>query len=387
MKNPFTLRPIKDTNHLIGHEFFLEYLFEKLKINPVYLLGGRRCGKTSILYCLKEKYENDNNIFLYWDMQSTRDEGLKRLLEIINSEENNNFKFIKDFLRDYTEKKIFLLIDEIEILLGEKNKYLSKSDFLLLRSLVLEFDNFNILIATPIEKNKAIYQNERGSGFLNIFSTVYLKYPEIDSVMDFYDRYLMQNGFDKGLENKDVIENFLDKLNGDIDTNLKLIEKEIGLNPFFLQVVGQKIWDDIPYQFDNLDEIFKDTEENEIYSNIKNLFTYLDNKDIIDLLFQYENIKNNNLEAWYLVKNGKKNGNLLSHKISNLLQSKSSEFEKDLNNNEEQYIINYKYYKKNPIELSQAVKLDKFIEMFVLGMIEIKEGKVYSVKKWEDYYA
>lgn len=391
--NPFTLRPIKKPGFLVGQEKFIADLFDRMNRNPVYLIGGRRTGKTSILHCLKETYQSENNLFLYWDMLATGKKGLNKLLEIMYESGYGEFKDIYAFFKKYENKKIFLLIDEIEILLDAD--YLSTKDFHKLRSLIIQYDNFSILIASPIEKDEAKYQNESGSEFLNVFSTVNMEYPAVKGVDEFYREFLSKKGFADGAECEIAKECFYSKILSSSDENLhasgfEFIEKRIGLNPYYLQALGEKIWSDIPGQLDNLNEAFEEIKSSHIAVEINKLSKYLNREDIIALIYFTNSTikpKNKTLKSWFLVRHNEINGHLVTDCIFELLQSKFNESYQDFSSNEIPYRKIIKLYGDKEFSILVASKKNKFLEMYILGILEINDNKVSIAKKWRDINA
>ncbi len=110
-----------------------------------FITGASSVGKTSLVYELKNKYQNQNWIFLHFDSIGvpTSEEMIKQFGSVENWQKEKTFQWVKKILSEYNH-------DEIIIFEGQVNLQFIKEGF--------SFNNFTNYQIILIDCNKKIME-------------------------------------------------------------------------------------------------------------------------------------------------------------------------------------------------------------------------------------
>lgn len=112
--NPFTERmAIRDPERFVGRERVLEQVGRMLERGSVALVGGRKIGKTSILYRLRERLCQDGETAIFWDFHD-----LARMPKLVNEwlrALGSGGESWSDFRGAVEGRQVVLLLDELEL--------------------------------------------------------------------------------------------------------------------------------------------------------------------------------------------------------------------------------------------------------------------------------
>ncbi len=190
IENPYIIGDVvRDKRMFFGREELLEDIFEifrgRYQINPIFLYGQRRTGKTSILYHLKERLKND---FSPVNIRVSDISGsfYQNLMERIKNEldfhdievpciEGDAFdvfknKFYAQVRKRIGGKKLVLMIDEyqlLDLLIAEGRYEDSVIDFL---NTLVQDGEIKFILAGYLRPDEL--QNKKWMDFMRFFTTM-----------------------------------------------------------------------------------------------------------------------------------------------------------------------------------------------------------------------
>jgi hypothetical protein len=191
-ENPYIFgSPIKDPNQFFGRQREIGFIFESIKrAGSIALVGELNSGRTSIFYqvmneIVQAKYlpEDHNLLFVYVDSQLGIETPHDFFHEVFKSveEQESSFAFqahermdygqVRDYLEELEQKRLVLLLDEFEYVVG-KDAF-SLDFFTFLRAIATNH-NASFITATKTELHECCPPEIVGSPFFDIFQPVHI---------------------------------------------------------------------------------------------------------------------------------------------------------------------------------------------------------------------
>ncbi len=393
MTIPFTLKPVGLNDKLIGRSEFIQQLLYYIQSDISFsILGGRRCGKTTILQrlCREQDQEGmENTVIVYWDAQAPSNNIINDILKRIAREESEEIKQKIEFLqKKFTnpfeqleallywfrdtepKKKLVVIMDEFDALedisKAKKNTEIDYSTFFNLRSLHTHFsENLVFILASPKHIDDLSIANEKGSGFLNMFLEVYLPLLEIKE-NTFYEKYLTT----------EELEDFIKRVGG--LENLNTIYNWAGTNPYLLQKIGLEYYPitknkTLSASISKVQSsVVKEAKRwlEKKYFTIENLVEILKFDKAID----YDSDNKNYLQAYCLINTlNKSNGIVISLMINQILAQESNKLSERFDSDSKFKNRLIRAYKRFDVQKS-SIFSPYFDDLLILGWIELIEG-------------